>query len=93
MCVSICLHVHVYNTCVQCSQRQEDGIRFPGTGIQVVVSHHTDAGSWTEPQCKSIKGPPLLSHLPSPKFDIIIIIIVILHYSHYVWEIPMLKED
>lgn len=48
----VCMYVYeytcmyMYHTCAWCSQRWEEGTKFPGTGAQIVVRCYVSAGKW-----------------------------------------------
>lgn len=47
-CMFMHIHIYIHHTyVVWCPQRSEEGIRFPGTGVEGmgVVNCHVDAGS------------------------------------------------
>lgn len=48
VCMFMHIHIYIHHTyIVWCPQRSEEGIRFPGTGVEGmgVVNCHVDAGS------------------------------------------------
>lgn len=50
LCVSvcpICMSIY-YTTCIQCPQRPEEGIRYPGTGVIDTITHQVYAGNRTQ---------------------------------------------
>lgn len=38
LCMSVCLHVYMFIMFTSCPQIAKEGIRFPTTGVEVVVS-------------------------------------------------------
>lgn len=45
--------MHLYHMHALCPWGPEEGVRFPGNGIQVVVNHYVGAGSENWVLCKS----------------------------------------
>lgn len=72
MCMNVDTHICMCTACMPCSQRPEEGNKYPlppELGLQTGVSHHVSTGTDPCVLCESNTCSLLLSHL-ARKLDV-----------------------